>query len=115
MKRCLPWILFVPLAGLTGCSAQADPGRRACNEFVDVVVQKMADDCESADRDQVRQSVMTGLRLGGIEGCTDVVRVRDEDAFYGECLPEIESSACSALLDRGVLPNSCQGQLLVEH
>src|SRR5690606_9657212 len=90
-----------------GCG---NPGQAGCEDAVraigDVAVR-----C-GFDR-RANEAVFEASATGG-HGCDAVVRLRDADAFYDDCLPTIEGLTCAEFDDpEYVFPASCQMQLSV--
>ncbi len=98
-------LLALPAAGCSG-----NVGQAGCEDAVrtigDVAVR-----C-GFDR-QANEAVFEANATAG-RGCEGVVGLRDEEAFYEECLPSIESLTCAEFDDpEYVTPASCSMQLNV--
>ena len=101
MKRAL-LILF-----LSSCTNGDDEPSNfaACEDTADAVVALYARCDLSTDAAMVRADFFEGV---GIASCADVKAIRDVDALYQECLPDMTTAAC----DPFVLPEACMSQLL---
>jgi len=107
MKRSIA--AAVLLCAFTGCGDS--PGEAACDTFVAEFVDKAADECMLGTRREIEDSLFLGFRMVGIDSCSDVDRVRDERAFYDECIPFIQTTTCAELT---TLPAACMNQLIIE-
>ena len=85
-------------AGSSGASSQA-AAVSACRDFC-AELATLASECGYDYRTEFDACYHDLL------GCDAAVSIRDEDQFYGECLPGIEQMACE-----GDLPASCRSQL----
>lgn len=97
--------LLLAMVGLLGCG---DAGAEACQDLVKTIADR-AGDC-GFDRDDFERSFEARLTEG--RGCEDIIRVRDEDAFYEVCIPFFENLECGPFLNGSFEPPpECERQL----
>lgn len=95
------------LASASMLSACTNPGEEACETLLETFVDKLSDECGLMGESEVRST------LDGMLDCEDAVDVRDEVAFYDDCIPAIEALSCADLAVL-TLPASCVNQILME-
>jgi len=102
------------LAALTALAAVGcrSGGEAGCVDFVDTYADWLVECGVYTDRRAAVDDVLAEIEMfsPSVEDCSDIVRLRDADEFYDECLPQIESQPCSAT----TLPPACNRQLLFE-
>ncbi|AKF10500.1 hypothetical protein DB32_007649 [Sandaracinus amylolyticus] len=102
--------MLVALA-LSACGQSAEEA--ACNDtvqvFGDAIVRCGLDD--GLSRDALERQIESTVTM--TQGCGRVVSIRDEAELREECLPALETLACSSL-EAGTLPASCRAQIEVE-
>jgi len=103
-------LILLAMAGpVSGCSDNDDVGRVGCNDLLRTFGD-VADRC-GLDRDVTEDEIEFAVTAG--QGCEAIVALRDEEAFYEECLPYIEGFTCEQLTSEDTTyPPSCTMQVL---
>ena len=108
-KLAWTWLFLLAAPLLGGCgSSLGEEAAEACQVAADA----FADSAERCgfDRDTIHDEFIDSAAGGD---CDKVIRLRNKELLYTNCIPFLSSVSCEALTDPSfALPASCQEQLL---
>jgi hypothetical protein len=96
-------VLFVILVTCFGCgSSDPDPATEACNDFVDVVVNRSV--ACGIPESQIRKALNDTLECGRF------TKIRNESELRGACFAWYRNLTCTQLKAGGAIDASCRAQ-----
>ena len=111
LRRCLAVACAVTLSACVivppSSDKSAGTGEKACKDMADAVA-KADVRCSLGTYEQRFKAFVDSAALGD---CTNIVKVRDEDALYATCFSSLQTINCLDL-SNGNLDASCKEQLL---
>ncbi len=104
---------------LAGCDDSHAEAVEGCEDLAQAVAERQVT-CAEAEAGQLgevqRQQSVAETKQAFIDGavngdCDKIVKIRDKPSLRNECIPQLETFSCNAVLD-GDLPSSCDKQII---
>lgn len=102
------WALLALTVGASSC--RYDGATDACYAVAEGIGDRLADCGYVATPAEGEQAVLDSLAADGLSCDTSPIGIRDEASLYDECIPQLMTYDCAAIVNS--VPAPCQEQII---